>query len=143
MSKQELSPLVPEHPHPQQRAWEARTQKLRQHNIPQEVPALYSQREQVLASDKKKKKKKKKRTCFANNPSDLKGRVETEVSVWASAQLGPDSEVLVKWGVLADEGRAGGPVVLSPRRTSPLRPTPHPRSGLHRVVLPEPGASLK
>lgn len=67
---------------PQQRAWEA------QHNIPQEVFVFDSQREQVLASDKK-------RTCFANNQSDLKPRVKTEVSVvcsfGAARQLQPGS----------------------------------------------------
>lgn len=95
---------------------------------------FYTQREQVLASDKE-------RTCFANNQSDLKPRVKTEVSVCSSPE--PGSMLCFLRGGLGERQRPLS--FCSPRRTPPLRLTPHSQSRLQDFALlpTEPGASLK
>lgn len=88
---------------------------------------FYSQREQVLASDKK-------RTCFANNRSDLKPRVKAEVSV-CSFRAAPARLCarLVKWS----PPQGGGKSLLGfPFTQEDLSPkaTPRPRAGLSGFV---------
>lgn len=95
------------------------------HRIPPDLFVSYSQREQVLARDKK-------RTCFANNQSDLKPRVKTEVSI-RSLQLEPGSVQHLLSGVpWRRKGLLGFPFTqedLSPKAIL------HPQAGLPAFVL--------
>lgn len=133
MSKQLLSPEIPEHPHPgaeglgrpQCRSRSAANQRA----VSLRMCLCFTHREQVLASDKK-------RTCFANNQCDLKPRVKAEVSI-CSLQHEPGSAMLVKWSALKKRTASQFPPFT--QRTWEGRGkgglTPHPQARLFHFVL--------